>query len=126
MEFITQYNKMPFAGESNSGEVIVETAGYIPADRMIKRLCDAGLANAVARSKGQGIYGTDLVEDEEDPVVDPTQDSNFDLADASEAMEVLDDVIAQKEATVNAKKVADDKASDDDQKTTEPKAAVQE
>jgi predicted DNA-binding transcriptional regulator YafY len=126
MNFVTQFNKKPFDGEVNSGEIIVETAGYVPADRMIKRLCDAGLANAIARSRGQGIYGTDFVEDGEDPVVDPTQDSNFDLADASEAMELLDEVEAKKEAAVHANKAADDEANDEVQKMTEPRAEAKE
>jgi hypothetical protein len=123
MEFITQYNKKPYEGEKNSGELLVETAGYVPADRMIKRLCDAGLANAIARSRGQGIYGTDFVEDGDDPVLDPTLDSNFDLADASNAMNALDEVIANKDATVNAKKVADEKAIDESTKTEQEAAA---
>lgn len=79
MEFKTNYNRKPEPGEKNSGEKLVESAGYIPADRKIMDMINAGERLQAYRS------GYEFNEDEvPDGYYDPTREPNFDMADASE------------------------------------------
>lgn len=65
--------------EKNSGEILVETAGYIPADKQIEAFLDAGQRLNAARAE---MY--DFPDGKDDgSYFDPTRTTGFDLADAS-------------------------------------------
>lgn len=120
--FLTPFNHEPDKGEVNSGELKVETAGYVPADKLVKRMIDAGKRLAMIRASGAG-YGDEGLADGEEPVVDPTADADFDLADASNlAQSLIDKETLSKEASENTKKDADvAKESDEVEDETETK-----
>lgn len=70
---------VPPPGEENDGELLVETAGYVPADRKIESMIDAGRRLKDFRA------GYEFQDDEDvpDDYLDPTRDPGFDLADAT-------------------------------------------
>lgn len=107
MKFNTCYDRVRFSPEVDSGELLVETAGYMPADKLISRLISAGVRLADAR---KGEYGTDGLADGEEPSVDPTADANFDLSDASAiAMQLQESAESSKEETaLKTEKAVDD------------------
>lgn len=78
-KIINRNNYIPPPGEDNDGEILVETAGYIPADRKIESMIDAGKRLMDFRA------GYEFQDDEDvpDDYIDPTRDPGFDLADAS-------------------------------------------
>jgi len=79
MMFYTAYKRPEKVFEYNSGEKIVERAGYIPAVKQIENLILAGERLRLARLEEFDSY---LYEDEDIPL-DPTRRADFDLADAS-------------------------------------------
>lgn len=87
--------------EENSGEVIVETAGYVPTDRLINDMIDAGFRLQMARAQQ-----FDLTGDQEDDGVsyDPTRARGFDLADATR-------IIQQVSPRLEEQKIAADNAA---------------
>lgn len=80
MDFQTHYKRNPAPPESNSGEKLVETAGYITAQQRIEAIINAGHRLSEFR-KEQFDFGTDEELDED--FDDPTRSKNFDRADAS-------------------------------------------
>jgi hypothetical protein len=91
--------------EVNSGEIIVETAGYVPADRRIKELIAAGERLIIHRS--QFDYDGDVNID--DANIDPTRNPAFDLADASQLSQEVDRRLKESE---NAAKAAQEEEND--------------
>lgn len=83
MNFRTPYNRMKDSGEVNSGEIIVETAGYVSAERRITALMLAG-QRLVESRMAEYDYGPnddpDMLEDR----YDPTRQPGYDLADAAQ------------------------------------------
>lgn len=73
----TQFERPPDDAEVNTGESIVETAGYVPAERQIQSLIDAGVRLEDYRKGCDFVDGVDTGEN------DPTREPGFDLADAS-------------------------------------------
>lgn len=78
--FYTPFVKASRKGEENSGELKVETAGYIPAKMQIENILDAGRRLENYRKEN---YDFQPGEQEYDfPIPDRTP--NFDMADASQ------------------------------------------
>lgn len=78
--FMTRYTRPDLPLESGGGESLVESAGYIPAQRQIEQFMTAGRRLALARKEMFDF--PDGVERED--FTDPTRSPNFDLADAVE------------------------------------------
>lgn len=80
MKHNTAYDRVLDKGEINSGEVIVETAGYVPAEKKILDMIRAG--ERLKRTRAEEF---DFAEGQEvpDDFIDPTRSPNFDIADAS-------------------------------------------
>lgn len=78
MQFETSYNRTRQSPEQNSGQLIVDRAGYIPAKQRIEAMINAGARLIMSRREqfdfpdGQIDYN----------LYDPTRSKNFDLADA--------------------------------------------
>ena len=79
MKFDTKYERIPYDGEKNSGELLTEQAGYIPADVKILNMIEAGDRLRESRLG----YEFDDEKSVPDDYFDPTRDPNFDMADAS-------------------------------------------
>lgn len=107
MKFNTCFERERFSPEVDSGELLVETAGYVPADKLIQRLINAGIRLADYRA---GDYGTDGLADGEEPSVDPTADANFDMSDASAIVKQLQESAesSKEETALNTEKAVDD------------------
>lgn len=86
MEFSTQFNVINHSTpEINSGEVMVETAGYIDSQTKIENMIFAGQRLEMSRSEDFD-YNDDNVFDDEnnDMDIDPTRYKGLDMAEASE------------------------------------------
>ena len=70
--------------EINSGEILVETSGYIPKSVRVKTLIKAGERLAMLRKEQFDYVGNEL---EPNIDVDPTRAKNFDLVDAQRILE---------------------------------------
>lgn len=81
MEFYTKFKRPEKRYEVNSGEKLVETAGYIPARIQIEEFIAAGKRLNAARAEQYDFSGTQ--KDDETDMLDPTRSPNFDLADGS-------------------------------------------
>ena len=79
MKFKTHYTSVPFAGEVNSGEILVETAGYVSAEKRITNLMLAGQRLADYR---KNLYDFEHNQELDESFSDPTRAKNYDLADA--------------------------------------------
>lgn len=98
--------------EINNGETLVETAGYIPAQKKIENMILAG-QRLVDYRKSQNYDFADGKIDED--FMDPTRSPNFDLADATQMQ-------LQAEANLAAAKAAAEaaaKAAEEAQKALE-------
>lgn len=81
MKFFDQFvNRPPADEEFNSGEEIVEKAGYIPAEIQIMEMINAGERLGEARRERYD-YGEG---DEDDGMMDPTRIPGVDMADLSQ------------------------------------------
>lgn len=79
MDFRTPYTAGDPTGEINSGELIVEIAGYISAETRINNLIRAGQRlEENRRAYYDYMPGDDINEDR----YDPTRDKDFDIVDA--------------------------------------------
>lgn len=86
MQYRVQYNpdlRYPDPGEINSGELLVETAGYISAEQRIINIMRAGQRLQETRRE---MYDYDYEDDiDEDNIYDdPTRDPGYDMADATQ------------------------------------------
>lgn len=81
MEFKTHYNasKFPKSPELNSGEILVETAGYITAEQRITNLMLAGQRLVEHRKSA---YDFEAGKEIDEDFYDPTRRKNYDMADA--------------------------------------------
>ena len=79
MNFQTHYSRTPAPPEINSGEKLVETAGYITAQQRIEAILNAGQRLVDFRKEQFDFTGNELDED----FFDPTRAKNFDRADAT-------------------------------------------
>nr|QJB21667.1 MAG: hypothetical protein [Microvirus sp.] len=97
MNFYDQFVRPKKTPEINSGEIRVEKAGYIPAEKQIAQLMQAGVRLGQYRKE---MYDTET----DDGEIDPTRGPDFDLADASTISRALDQ---KKEAAKAAKAAAE-------------------
>ena len=81
MEFQTPYKLFPFEGEINSGEILVETAGYVSAQQRIESIMLAGQRLVESRRE---MYDYDTEDDLDEDRYPVTRDPGFDLADATQ------------------------------------------
>lgn len=75
--FQTKYSRLDVPEEKNSGELLVEQ-DYVSTERQILSMIRAGERLRVYRKET-----CDLQEGEEEFLLDPTREPNFDLADAT-------------------------------------------
>lgn len=81
MMFNNKFNRTVVeTGEVNSGEIITEKYGFINTEKQIKMMMRSGELLQQARSEMFDIIGEEI---DESYKMDPTRESNFDLADAS-------------------------------------------
>jgi hypothetical protein len=78
MEFATKYVRSKDTPEVNSGEKLVETAGYLPAEKRITNIMLAGQRLSDYRKATFDFPDGNIDED----FYDPTRDKNFDIVDA--------------------------------------------
>lgn len=87
MKFYDQFvNRPPTGEEINSGEEIVEKAGYVPAEIQIMEMINAGERLGDYR-KERYDYGEG---DQDDGMMDPTRAPGVDMADISQMKISLD------------------------------------
>lgn len=105
MKTLRKCDYIPPEGEINEGKILVETAGYIPADAKIESMILAGQRLVDFRQGYE--FGDD--DDIPDDYIDPTRNPGFDLSDASilEA-EANARLIEQKQAAKAAKEALEE------------------
>lgn len=81
MNFATHYKPNRCSPEINSGEIMVEKAGYIPAQKLIENLINAGQRLKEFRSEQFDFPDEKSIDH---TFMDPTRIKNFDMADASQ------------------------------------------
>lgn len=106
MKFYTQWDPPPKKGEVNSGEVVVETAGYVSAQKLIEGMFQAGIR--LQQSRGYE-FGSD--QEVPDDYIDPTRSPGFDLADASALRHVVRRNLQAAADEANRQKEVDDAAA---------------
>lgn len=120
MEFCTKYVRPKEKGEKGGGPKIVETAGYISAEKRIKALIDAGQRLVDYRMMMYDAQPGSAVPDNE-IYPDPTRSGNFDFADATQiANQVEANLRRQKNAADEAQKKAADAKKQADQGLDNP------
>ena len=87
MLFQTRYNRQERPGEINSGENLVERAGYIPAKIQIENLIQAGIRLKEHRAE---MYDFKSLAEIDLDFHDPTRSKNFDIADAFQLRTALE------------------------------------
>nr|QJB19761.1 MAG: hypothetical protein [Microvirus sp.] len=97
--FVNPFDYVPPEGEENSGDEIVEKAGYIPAKDQIETMINAGQRLADARAYE---FGPD--DDVPDDYYDPTRNPGFDLSDATIMANQADQRLEDAKAAAKAKK----------------------
>lgn len=96
----SQSNPPPNGGEYNSGEIIVNTAGYRPLKLQITEVMAAGQRLADYRKLA---FDFTAGEPTDDNFVDPTRRPDFDLADAHEIMQEINQRYARRKAEQDQK-----------------------
>lgn len=79
MKFATPFDRVPQPAEAGGGRRLVETAGYISAERQINNLISAGKRLKDWRSNQFDFPDGKI----DESFSDPTRAGNFDLADAT-------------------------------------------
>lgn len=92
MKFATQYERISDKPEKRESPIIVERAGYMPADVTIQRILQAG--KRLAQTKKE-MYDYTLDNPQFD-FFDPTRSKRYDLADASQDQQRLKKLIHKK------------------------------
>jgi len=105
--FRTQYKGGYAKKEANHGKRMVETAGYIPAQKRIEQIMQAGQRLMDYRKEQ-----FDFWEQIDESFHDPTRDPNFDMADAFRLAE-------EANARIRAHKIELEQASKIDSKATQ-------
>jgi len=115
-EVFDQFNPPPYDGAVMGGETLVESEGYIPAERQIENMLIAG-ERLVAGRKEANAYDYAPGDPIEGEIDIRTRRPNYDMADASQdLMEVNARLASQKEAADKAKKEAEEKAKEEPKK----------
>jgi len=102
--------------EVNSGEVMVEKAGYIPADEQIRNMIEAGMRLGEYRREEYDYAEEEVSADEPLPPVDPTRSQEFDMADASQISLGLRERLKEARDADKAKKKAAEPAAEQGEK----------
>lgn len=77
---------LPSIGETNSGEQVTETAGYIPKNLQIRQMMLAGEHLQEIREE---LYDFKPGEEVPEGYIDPTRSPNFDWADADKLLAIV-------------------------------------
>jgi hypothetical protein len=78
-EVVNKYTRSRQSGETNSGESLVERAGYVDAKSRIERMMSAGQRLVASRQVEFDFpQGTEI----DESFVNPTRSGNYDMADA--------------------------------------------
>lgn len=109
MIFQTPFIKNERVGEVNSGEIMVERSGYVPAREQVESFIDSGKRLQDFR-KGRYDMEPGYKGDPEE-VYDYTRDPNFDMADATQMGYAVKQRIRLQEAAEVAKKAAEASAA---------------
>nr|QJB19841.1 MAG: hypothetical protein [Microvirus sp.] len=116
------YNRIRQEDEINSGEILVETAGYINKKARIESMIRAGERLEAIR-KGYDTNDPEL----DDIAIDPTRSGDFDLSDVGNAFDKADNAIRRVKEASKAKTGSGEKNdSIPDEKVTEVKKDAQE
>lgn len=86
--------------EKNGGKRITRSSGYVPINKQIEMLEDAGKAMEDFREGSYDYQDEDVIQF----TIDPTRAPNFDHADASEYKRKAEDYIKQQEIKANFKR----------------------
>lgn len=106
MKFNTPYERSQKNLDAGGGEIIVELAGYIPVQRRIKEMMDAG-KRLVEHRTAEAYYHYSTGEDPDLEFWDPTLERGYDPADASmQSRAVKYRLNAQKKAAEEAAKTS--------------------
>lgn len=95
----TKYNREKQPGEINSGEILVDKAGYVSKHKRIKAIMDAG-ERLIAARREMYDYIQNAPDDETEPDIDPTRSPNFDMADATQLTMEINERKRQKEKEI--------------------------
>lgn len=103
-KFGTQY-LLPFQEQSEkpSSKTMTEMS-YVPADIQVKEMLDAGARLDAYRKQR---FGSELVEEGQDPEVDPTSEPGVDLVDIGKAAEAVNMRLEEQDAA-NRKKAVEE------------------
>lgn len=124
MEFNTHYNRKRSKGEINSGEIIVETAGYISAKQRIENLINAGQRLVESRASQYDFDGSKPIDED---FYDPTRLKSYDMADATQDMLAVEAKLAsQKRSKASQKDQEGDGKPTESKKAVEPEKAPEE
>ena len=104
--FNTHYSRTHSTPEARAGKILVESAGYVSAEKRITNLLLAGQRLDSARKEAYDFPDGQI----DEKFVDPTRASNYDIADAYQ--DSLDVNRRLEEAEKESKKVDDNKESD--------------
>nr|QJB19359.1 MAG: hypothetical protein [Microvirus sp.] len=94
MLFQTRYNHQKSIPEVNLGKRLVEKAGYIPAKDRIENMILAGQRLIEHR---MSMYDFESNKELDESYYDPTRSKNFDMADAFQMQQNVENNIKQKE-----------------------------
>jgi len=111
------YNRPKRAPEVNSGELVTESAGYIPAKNLIEGMLQAGQRLGEYRDTMYD-YQTENAPEDIEMSLDPTRTRNFDMADASAIENAVTNNLKEQE-----KKAKEEKKKNDERKKAAEKAA---
>ena len=91
MIFSMQFQDTPIEviGEENSGEVIVETAGYVDSKTKIENMIFAGQRLEQSRDEYYDFNQENQFDEQIEYDINPTRRPGFDMAEASEYQERL-------------------------------------
>lgn len=100
--FYSPYIRPDANYEINSGEEIVEKAGYVPANVLIENMIYAGNRLDFARSEYYDFADAETVDQD---FIDPTRSKGFDIADASYMLRSAQGRIAEQKKIFESEEV---------------------
>lgn len=106
MKFNTPYLRKRSAPEKNSGEDLLELAGYEPINHKIKRMMEAGERLSLGRFDYDPGFNPD------DAIIDETRSGSFDLVDATNKLREIERRKAERKKTQEV--IAEDESKEID------------
>ena len=107
--FYTPYTRPDHPGEVNSGELLVETAGYVSAQKRIEALMHAGQRLVESR---RAAYDYEPDDDVNEDRYDPTRDPGYDIVDAQNDAAALTARISARQAERSTKEPESDESNE--------------